>query len=58
MVKEPQIEELKSKLRYGIKIWLEFKEDEKTKNILGSGWAKLLESIDKIEGGSLSHAAK
>jgi len=58
MAKEPQIEELKSKLGYGIKIWLEFKEDDKKKNILGSGWAKLLENIDRFKGGSLSHAAK
>ena len=55
MAKEPNIDELKSKLGFGIKFWLEF---ENEKNILGSGWAKLLEYIDKNVDGSLTLAAK
>ncbi|MFW9945647.1 MAG: winged helix-turn-helix domain-containing protein [Candidatus Odinarchaeota archaeon] len=54
------IEDLKSKIGFGIKFWLEFQND-KHKNILGSGWAKLLESIDntqKNEHKSLTLAAK
>ena len=35
---KPNIEELKSKISFGIKFWLEF-ESEGRKNILGSGWA-------------------
>ncbi|MFX1259723.1 MAG: molybdenum transporter [Promethearchaeota archaeon] len=57
MVKEPKIEELKSKVSFGIKFWLEFEKVEK-KNILGSGWAKLLENIDRSEVESLTHAAQ
>ncbi len=54
------IEDLKSKIGFGIKFWLEFQND-KRKNILGSGWAKLLENIDntqKNETKSLTLAAK
>ncbi len=54
------IEDLKSKIGFGIKFWLEFQND-KRKNILGSGWAKLLENIDntkKNEPKSLTLAAK
>ncbi len=54
------IEDLKSKIGFGIKFWLEFQND-KHKNILGSGWAKLLENIDntqKNEPKSLTLAAK
>lgn len=54
------IEDLKSKIGFGIKFWLEFQND-KRKNILGSGWAKLLENIDytqKNEIKSLTLAAK
>jgi molybdate transport repressor ModE-like protein len=58
MSKEPNIKDLKSKIGFGIKIWLEFKDVEKKKNIMGSGWAKLLENINKTEGGSLTHAAQ
>ena len=54
MSKEPDINELKSKVRFRIKIWIEF---EKT-SILGSGWADLLDHIENNEGGSLSQAAK
>lgn len=39
------IESLKHKIGFGIKFWLEF-QNNKRKNILGSGWAKLLESIN------------
>lgn len=53
MAQEPNIEELKSKIRYGIKFWLEFEN----KSILGSGWAKLLENIEKNKDGSLTKAA-
>jgi len=42
------IDKLKSKISFGIKFWLEFKGEER-KNILGSGWANLLESIDNTE---------
>ena len=38
------LEKFKSKVGFGIKIWLEFR-DGKSENILGSGWAKLLENI-------------
>lgn len=58
MSKEPNIDDLKSKIDFGIKIWLEFKEGDKKKNILGSGWAKLLESLDKTVSGSLIQAAE
>lgn len=51
---EDPYKELKSKIDFGIKIWLKFEN----KSILGSGWAKLLESIEKNKEGSLSKAAK
>lgn len=58
MSKEPNVDDLKSKIGFGIKIWLEFKDLKKKKNILGSGWAKLLENINKTESGSLTRAAQ
>lgn len=54
------IEKLKSKISFGIKFWLEF-QDESRKNILGSGWANLLECIDNADNSepkSLTKAAK
>jgi len=54
------IENLKNKIGFGIKFWLEFQND-KQENILGSGWARLLENIDitqKDETKSLTIAAK
>ena len=54
MENQPHIEELKSKINFGLKFWLEFEN----KSILGSGWAELLEKIEKNEGGSLTLAAK
>jgi molybdate transport system regulatory protein len=54
MEDNPNIEDLKSKVNFGIKFWLEFEN----KSILGSGWAELLEKIDKNKGGSLTFAAK
>jgi len=54
------IEKLKSKISFGIKFWLEF-QDESRKNILGSGWANLLECIDNTDNSepkSLTKAAK
>jgi len=54
------IEKLKGKISIGIKCWLQFENDER-KNILGSGWAKLLESIKESSKdglGSLTHAAE
>lgn len=51
---EPNLENLKKKIGFGIKIWLEFEN----KSILGSGWANLLINIDEHEGGSLTQAAK
>ena len=54
------IEKLKSKISFGIKFWLEF-QDESQKNILGSGWANLLECIDNADNSepkSLTKAAK
>ena len=51
---EPKIEKLKSKISYGIKFWLKFEN----KSILGTGWAKLLENIEKNKDGSLTQAAK
>ena len=58
MSKEPNIDDLKSKIGFGIKIWLEFGSIEKKTNILGSGWAKLLENINKNVSGSLTQAAE
>jgi molybdate transport repressor ModE-like protein len=57
---EIDIEKLKSKVGFGTKIWLEFHNKESA-NILGSGWAKLLEFIkseDKTVSKSLTQAAK
>ncbi len=54
MAKEPKIEDLKSKISFGIKFWLQFDN----KSILGAGWAKLLENIEKNKEGSLTQAAK
>ncbi|MFX1417757.1 MAG: winged helix-turn-helix domain-containing protein [Promethearchaeota archaeon] len=54
MENQPNIEELKSKINYGLKFWLEFNN----KSIMGSGWAELLEKIKKNEEGSLTLAAK
>ena len=51
---EPNFNQIKSKINFGIKFWLEFEN----KSILGSGWANLLNNIDKHEGGSLTQAAK
>ena len=55
---EPKIEQLKSKLGFGIKIWLEFEDNKNKKNVLGSGWANLLAIIDKNEDGSLTSASR
>ena len=46
---DPNIEKLKSKISFGIKFWLEF-QDKERKNILGSGWANLLECINEVDG--------
>ncbi|MHA1987082.1 MAG: winged helix-turn-helix domain-containing protein [Promethearchaeota archaeon] len=54
MPNEPKIENLKSKISFGIKFWLEFED----KSILGSGWAALLYNIEKNKKGSLSQAAQ
>ncbi len=54
MENQPNIEELKSKVNFGIKFWLEFEG----KSILGSGWAELLKNIEKNKEGSLTQAAK
>jgi len=54
MKNQSNIEDLKSKVDFGIKFWLEFE----SKSILGSGWAKLLDRIEKHEEGSLTLAAK
>jgi molybdate transport system regulatory protein len=54
MVKEPKIEDLKSKLSFGIKFWLKFDN----KSILGAGWAKLLGCLEKNKEGSLTQAAQ
>ncbi|MFX1363350.1 MAG: winged helix-turn-helix domain-containing protein [Promethearchaeota archaeon] len=54
METQPNIEELKSKIKFGIKFWLEFEG----KSILGTGWAELLKNIEKNEEGSLTQAAK
>jgi len=59
-ISEFKLDQLKNKISFGIKCWLEF-ENDKNKNILGSGWAKLLKNIEKpnIEGQhSLKKAAK
>ncbi len=54
MESQPNIEDLKSKVGFGIKFWLEFEKS----SILGSGWAGLLDKIEKNEEGSLTLAAK
>ncbi|MHA2391688.1 MAG: winged helix-turn-helix domain-containing protein [Promethearchaeota archaeon] len=54
MVKETKIEELKSKISFGIKFWLKFEK----KSILGAGWAKLLQNLEKNKEGSLTQAAR
>ncbi|TFF98284.1 MAG: ModE family transcriptional regulator [Promethearchaeota archaeon] len=48
------IENLKSKIDFNIKFWLEFEG----KSILGAGWANLLKTINKKEVTSLTQAAK
>ncbi len=45
---------LKSKISFGIKFWLEFEN----KSILGEGWGKLLQRIKTNENGSITKAAK
>ncbi|MFX1236087.1 MAG: winged helix-turn-helix domain-containing protein [Promethearchaeota archaeon] len=52
MSEEINITKLKEKIRIGSKLWLEFEG----KSVLGGGWAKLLENIDKNDGGSLTSA--
>jgi len=57
---EPNIENLKKKVGFGIKFWLEF-QDNQRENILGSGWANLLDNIymtNNNEPKSLTQAAK
>ena len=57
---ELNIENLKKKVGFGVKFWLEF-QDNQRKNILGSGWAHLLECIfmtNNNEPKSLTQAAK
>jgi molybdate transport repressor ModE-like protein len=57
---ELNIENLKKRVGFGIKFWLEF-QDSRRENILGSGWANLLESIYKTNDkgpNSLTQAAK
>ncbi len=54
MKNQPNIEDLKPKIKLGVKFWLEFED----KSVLGSGWAELLEKIKKNEDGSLTQAAK
>jgi len=49
-----EIEVQKKKIGYGVKIWLTYEG----KSILGAGWAKLLDIIDKEEIDSLTQAAK
>ena len=54
------IENLKKKVNFGLKIWLEFENGDR-KNILGSGWAKLLNRINELnvsEESSLTKAAQ
>lgn len=54
------IENLKKKVNFGLKIWLEFENGER-KNILGSGWAKLLNRINELnvtDDNSLTKAAQ
>ena len=54
MPNEHKIENLKSKISFSIKFWLEFED----KSILGSGWAALLYNIEKNKNSSLTQAAK
>ncbi len=51
-------EKFKNKIKLKLKFWLEFTTNSKNKSILGSGWANLLDHIDKNEDGSLTQAAK
>lgn len=64
MKSDPQIQvnidSLKEKVNFGLKIWLEFENGER-RNILGSGWANLLNRINELnytEDNSLTKAAK
>ena len=54
MEEEPNIEDLKSKLTFGVKFWLEFEGE----SIMGSGWANLLRTIQENEDGSLTQASE
>ncbi len=60
MKSELNLDDLKSKIKVGLKIWLEFEGN----NILGSGWANLLQKIhenideDTNQSGSLTNAAR
>jgi molybdate transport repressor ModE-like protein len=59
-IQSDDIENLKKKVSFGLKIWLEFENGER-KNILGSGWAKLLNRINElsvVEDNSLTKAAQ
>ena len=49
-----QINTQKKKIKYGVKVWLTFEG----KSILGAGWARLLDTINKKEISSLTEAAK
>ena len=54
------IESLKNRVSFGLKMWLEFENGER-KNILGSGWARLLNRIDELsamEDNSLTRASR
>lgn len=48
------ISELKQKINFGIKFWLQFEGN----SILGKGWAQLLEYLDNNQITSLSQAAE
>jgi len=52
-----KIDDLKNRISFGIKFWLKFKNGE-PKNILGAGWAKLLESIANTENDALKSLTK
>ncbi|MFO8017973.1 MAG: hypothetical protein R6U96_05015 [Promethearchaeia archaeon] len=54
MDNEPNLEKLKKNISFGIKYWLSYNDE----NILGKGWANLLQNIHDDDVTSLTDAAQ
>jgi molybdate transport system regulatory protein len=52
------INDLLKNINFKFKVWLSWKGEEGTENILGEGWANLLQKIKNNEGKSLLKAAE